>query len=124
MSKSLKILQEDARRERLMLLELLPERIERQKSGMRAKVGIEGLLVKDLKEDLGGCGYRFTPTQIKNALKELGWESFKTLIPGRSKRVRVWVKTVQAANRCSCTQSENPEWTTKVHPSCAEWVEP
>lgn len=91
MSKTLNLLLEDAKRERMALWELLPGVIDRQIVGMRTKIGISigRVLTRDLKNDLEGGGHQFTTTQIRTALKELGWESFNTLIPGRSKRVRV-----------------------------------
>lgn len=95
MSKTLNLLIEDAKRERIALRELLPGVIDRYMAGMRAQIGIDGVLTRDLKDDFEDGGHQFTTTQIKTALKELGWESFNTLIPGRSKRVRVWVRRGQ-----------------------------
>jgi hypothetical protein len=110
MTKSLNQLLADAKQEQQTLSTLLPYAVIRQVDVMRTQVGIDGVLIKDLQVGLEVDGHRFTTAQIKNALIELGWESFTAKIPGRFKRVRVWVKKVQIAkHRRPSTNSNDPE---------------
>lgn len=92
MSKSLNHLLADGEQEHQALMEILPRYIPTLTSRMRTLVGIDGVLVPDLKKFLAQRGHNRTAPQIKRALRELGWEWFDTNVPGRTKRVRVWAR--------------------------------
>ena len=95
MTKTLKRLLADAQQEHQTLIDILPDIARRLTEQMRNRLGIDGILITDLSQTLLNEQKHYSTSQLQKALRELGWESFSTIIPGRIKRVRVWAKKDQ-----------------------------
>ena len=110
MTKTLKHLLEDAQQEHQTLIDILPDIASRLNEQMRNHLGLDGILITDLRQTLVSEQKHYSTSQLQRALKELGWESFSTIIPGRTKRVRVWAKKDQKGKfRRPESHSDDPE---------------